>query len=182
MTLSNTQAMLHGAKWQLIIRWVTRILGFASSLILVRLLTPEDFGLVAMATFFVYLFATFVNCGSTSYIVRKPDITDSEVNSAWSLNLSLMVIAFLAIVFLAKPLADFVDMPKLESVLYLVSVTPLLTGLKNPGIDLYEKNYNFAAITQIEIVEKLSAVAISLSSPGFGKATGRSSSGHSQGW
>ncbi|WP_434362073.1 lipopolysaccharide biosynthesis protein [Parasalinivibrio latis] len=162
MTLSNTQAMLHGAKWQLIIRWVTRIVGFASSLILVRLLTPEDFGLVAMATFFVYLFATFVNCGSTSYIVRKADITDDEVNSAWSLNLCLMVIAFITLVVLAKPLSSFVNMPKLENVLYLVSVTPLLTGLKNAGLDLFEKEYNFAAITRIEIIEKLSAVAVSL--------------------
>ena len=71
--MSPLRQIFSGAAWTIAARWAIRGLGLVSTLILARLLTPADFGVVAMAMFVVGMIEAFGDTGLTYYIIRHPD-------------------------------------------------------------------------------------------------------------
>ena len=79
--------MLAGSLWGMAIRWGMRVLGFVSIVILARLLTPADFGLVAMATICVGLIASVTDFGASLLLLRTRDVTREDCDTAWTMGL-----------------------------------------------------------------------------------------------
>jgi lipopolysaccharide exporter len=67
--------MVRGSIWIIGVRWSLRLMGLLSTVILARLLTPADYGIVTIATMIVGLVAIFAQSGQGSAIVRMPNPT-----------------------------------------------------------------------------------------------------------
>jgi len=153
--MSLSQKVLKGAVWSLIVSWITRIIGIISTIILVRVLAPEDFGIAALATMVMLLFISLCELGIRQYIIKSKDITNDLVNTAWSLQLIInLIIAILMIVF-APIVASFLDNHKLVDVLRVMAFIPIVTSLNNPGGILLAKKMDYATLSKVTIGAKL---------------------------
>jgi O-antigen/teichoic acid export membrane protein len=161
--MSVQQGMLSGAKWALVAKWYNRLIGICSTLILLRLLDVSDFGVVALATFFVSLFAALSQAGAVRYILVKDNLTPDQISSVWSLNIAIRAL-FTAILIVSAPLlAAYTNAPEMRLVLTVISFNLLISSFRNVGLDLQEKTFNFRQLTLTLIVSKTVSVIVSIS-------------------
>jgi len=96
--------MLGGSAWAIALRWSVRLTGLVSTVVLARLLTPADYGVVAIAMLIVGTIEVFAQTGQYSVIIRHPSPTREHYDSAWTVSL-LLGFALGFIVLGAAPLA-----------------------------------------------------------------------------
>lgn len=151
---SLTKNVLNSSFWMLMISVFQRGLGLISTLILARLLTPEDFGIVAIATLILYFFEKFTNTGTNVYILQKDSVSDADLNTAWTLDVVLKVIVWFVFIVSASWVAEFYDNPKLENVVIVFSFVLLIRGFVNPGLLLLRKNFQYQKIFRVSLWQK----------------------------
>lgn len=136
------------------IKFLQRSLGVVSTLILARLLTPESFGIVAVAALVIYFSEVISNTGIQQYLVQVEGIDDDVVNTAWTLNLIIKV-AICAVLYLSLPLIGiFYEDP---NVIYAISVLiPVIAirALMNPELHLQRRDLNYREIFKVEVFSK----------------------------
>lgn len=135
-------------------RIIQRFLGLASTLLLARLLTPEDFGIVAIAAITVNLFAILALSGSEQYIIQKDTVDDNDLNSAWTIDIIMKGSLWVLLIIAAPYIASFLDKENIVSVLYVLSFTLLLEASQNPGLFLFKKNLQYKKIFYLTISQK----------------------------
>src|SRR5512140_3285015 len=94
--------MLRGSAWLIGLRWAMRLIGVVSTVVLARLLTPRDFGVVAVAMILVGLFEMLNLTGQAAAIVRHEAPTREHYDSAWTVSL-LIGIAIAICILIAAP-------------------------------------------------------------------------------
>lgn len=120
-----------------------RVIGIISTLILARLLTPEDFGLIAVVSLLLTLFEVFAkNTGGVFVGISKSDGKEL-LNILFTVN--LLQKSFVSIVFLAFiPLVvNFYQEERLRDVLYILILSVFMTGLSNPSLELLKKEQEY---------------------------------------
>ena len=85
--LSLKVTLIKGAMWTVGARWAVKGIGFLNTMIMARLLLPEDYGIVGMAMLVVGLTQAFMDFGATTALLRKDAVTPDEIDSAWTLKL-----------------------------------------------------------------------------------------------
>jgi lipopolysaccharide exporter len=135
--MSGTRSVLartvQGAGWVIAWRLGMRVLGLGSTLILVRLLAPADFGLLALAASFAQTIDGMMMLGTEEAVIRQTAPDRHVYDTAWTLNV-LRGLTVTAIVLLsARPVARFFGDSRLVTVLMVIALPPLLDGLSNIG-------------------------------------------------
>lgn len=132
-----------GAAWLVGFRLLDKSIGFVSTLVLARVLTPSDFGLVAMAMAVVGLVELMGAFGFDSALIQRQDTARSHFDTAWTFNVIFgMVIAFL-LVMMAVPAAAFYHDPRLELMLPVLAIGAVVGGFENIGTVVFRKELNF---------------------------------------
>jgi O-antigen/teichoic acid export membrane protein len=143
----------------LIIRFTQRGLGLVSTLILARLLTPADFGLVAIVAIVVQFFDVVATSGSAQYIIQKADLHDDDLNTAWTVDLIMKGCLQLILIAAAPTIADFYNKPELQMALWIASCSLPISALLNPGLTLLRKQLDYRRILRLSIIQKLLSFA-----------------------
>jgi len=144
-----------GAFWSLLTRVIIKSLGLVSTVILARLLWPEDFGLVAIAMMMLAFFQIFTSFGFDINIIQKDEVTDETLNSAWTCKvLSGLVLAI--VLFLGSHWAGlFFEDERLPLLISVIAFIPLLNGLENIGFVLFRKELDLKKEFKLEVVTKI---------------------------
>lgn len=135
--------MARGAAWMIGFRVAERGLGFISLLILVRLLVPEDFGLVAMAMSVVALIELAGAFGFDTALIQHRDPQRSHFDSAFTMNALVGLGCAAALALLAYPTATYFDEPRLVAVMQVLAVAWALQGFENVGTVMFRRNMEF---------------------------------------
>jgi len=145
-----------GSAWMITMRWVVRLIGVFSTIILARLLTPEDFGVVAIAMLIISLIELFADAGITLAVIRHTEDSRELYDSAWTL--SIIIGALLTVVILlASPLTiEFFEEPRSFWIILVLAFRPLITGFQNIGILTFRKELNFRKDFKFGVIRKLS--------------------------
>jgi len=160
--MSINRSILTGAIWVVAARWGIRGIGLISTLILVRLLTPADFGVVAMAMIVVGMVEVFGETGLVLYVIRHPDPKDDHFNTVWTLRL-IVGLVLAAVLFLgAEQGAIFFNEPAIEPAIQLLALRPLMLGLENPGILWFRKNMEFNRDFEFLVLNKIVAFVVTI--------------------
>lgn len=152
---SLTSKVLSSSILSLAIQVIQRGIGLISILILARLLTPDDYGVVAIILLIVYFCDVLSNIGSQQYIIRKQSLCDEDVNTAWTLDLILKFILWICLIVCSPLLAAFYDDPRLINALYVSSFYLLISALKSPSLTLLRRDLNYKPILKISACQKL---------------------------
>ena len=152
-----------GAAWTLGMRWSVRALGFISTLILARLLTPEDFGIVAMATVVAGLANVLFEFGVATVLIQKPAPKKQDYDTAWTLRFLQAALAGSVLVVVAPYAVAYFDEPRLEAVLWTVALATVIGGIENIGVVMFQKAMDFKRDFQFEVSRKIAQFLITLS-------------------
>lgn len=118
-------------------------IGLISTLVLVRVLTPADFGLVAMAMAVVALLELMGAFGFDSALIQRQDTARSHFDTAWTFNVIFGVCIALFLVAMAVPAAAFYREPRLEQMLPVLAIGAVVGGFENIGTVAFRKELNF---------------------------------------
>jgi len=138
-----SKAVVRGGIWVFALRFTNRGLGFIRTIILARLLAPEDFGLLGIAMLAIATLETFSQTGFQAALIQKKDNVESYLDTAWTVSAIRGTILFL-ILFLSAPLvAGFFDSPQVVLVIRVIAISTLLSGFRNIGILYFQKELEF---------------------------------------
>ena len=155
--------LVAGTIWMVGMRWSMRLAGLISTLILARLLAPEDFGIIAMAKVAVGLLEALSTSGVELALIRTRDRSHDLYNTAWTIRLIQRAI-MACVLFLSAPLAvSYFDEPRTLAVIQLLAVAMLLKGFVNIGTVDFRKDLDFRAEFRLGVLEKSISVIIAIS-------------------
>jgi O-antigen/teichoic acid export membrane protein len=155
MSGSISSKLVSGAFWMVLLNTIERGLGMISIFILARMLLPADFGVVAMATSFVFLVQLFTSFGFDIALIHNRDANKQHFNTAWTLSLLLGLSLAAIILLAAQPVAVFYKKPEVFWVMCALSVLPLVGCLENIGVVAFRKDLDFRREFTFQISRKL---------------------------
>nr|WP_297403607.1 lipopolysaccharide biosynthesis protein [uncultured Marinobacter sp.] len=148
------------------IQIVQRGLGIISTLILARLLTPEDFGVVALVTIILQFFELLVETGNQQYIVQKDTVSNADLNTAWSMDILIKSSITVAIMACAPLLANFFDTPELVLALPVAALAIVIRAFRTPGMMVLAREINYRPMFRLTLWQKglsfLTVIALAL--------------------
>jgi len=125
------------------LRGVTRIIAFAKTAILARLLLPAQFGLFGIAGLMLELLEVLTETGINVVLVQEKKDIDEYINTAWIVSIVRGVLIALLIVLAAPYISLFFSSPESVPLLYLMSMVPLIRGFINPSEVKFQKKLEF---------------------------------------
>jgi O-antigen/teichoic acid export membrane protein len=152
-----TNKLIRSSALLILTRLIQRSLGLVSTLILARILTPDDFGLIAIVSVLIYLTDSISNAGSPQYIIRKTELLVDDLDTAWSVNIVMKIAMWVVIVSLAGVASDFYNKAELETAIYVSSLVLLIGVMKSPKIILYQRELNYKPIFKLSVIQKISS-------------------------
>lgn len=139
-----------------------RLIGVLSLAVLGRLLTPTDFGLVALALIVTGFIEAAVNDQFTMGLIRARHLEQGHFDTAFSLAALWGAAAAAAMLLFAGPLAALLDAPGLATALGWLALVPLLNGLRNPRFALYMRHLEYWPSLVFALVPRLAATAAAI--------------------
>jgi len=147
--------IVKGAAWMLFLRLSVKSIGFVSTLVLARLLIPEDFGIVALAMSIFALIELIQGFSFGVALIQNQQATNKHFDTAWTLQLLFGLVAGLLILSVSAPVSTYYDEPKLFWVLNFMSLLFVIDGFKNIGIIFFQKDMEFHKEFKFGIIVKL---------------------------
>lgn len=144
-----------GAGWVMAWRLGMRVLGLVSTLVLVRLIRPADFGIIALATSFMQTIDGMLTLGTEEAVIREAAPGRSFYDTAFTLNLLRGLSVTVLVAALAWPAAGFFGDPRLGPVLLFVACLPVLDGVSNIGTVDFRRDFAFHKEFAIMVLPKL---------------------------
>jgi len=136
------------------------ILNFGSTMILARLLTPEDYGLIAMVAAFTGFVEILKDGGLSLATVQREHITDDQISTLFWLNAALGSALALLTIGLAPIATIFYSEPRLAGITVAIGGTFFLSGLTVQHQALLRRNLRFTALAVIDVVAVIAGLAV----------------------
>ncbi|ENH0241020.1 O183 family O-antigen flippase [Escherichia coli] len=155
-------SIFNNLKWNAISQLFKIATQLISMIYLARLIAPEDYGIMAMATVVTNFAILFRDLGTSAAIVQRDSIDESLKSAIFWLNLLLGIIVGTAILFSSSYFSELYDVPKLKPVLSLLSINFFLLGATSVHLSLLERESKFETISKIEIFSFGSALIIAI--------------------
>jgi lipopolysaccharide exporter len=151
-----------GAGWVMAWRLGMRLLGLISTLVLVRLIAPADFGVIALATSFMQTLDGMLTLGTEEAVIREATPGRQFYDTAFTLNLLRGLAVTVLVAVLAYPAAGFFADPRLGPVLLFVACLPLLDGCANIGTVDFRRDFAFHKEFAIMVLPKLCGIVAAI--------------------
>ena len=135
--------MASGVVWMLLFKLIDRSIGLVSTVILARLLAPESFGVVAMATSFIAMLELIGAFGFDMALIQRPDATRKDYDTAWTLAAIFGCGLALLMLLLAIPISRFYRHPELVAVICALAFGSLVGGFQNVGVVAFRRDLEF---------------------------------------
>lgn len=127
-TMNNS---LSNMMWRFLERCGAQGVAFVVSIVLARILDPDLYGTIALVTVFITIMQVFVDSGMGNALIQKKDADDLDFSSVFFFNIVFCVLLY-GIMFLVAPLiASFYSRAELSSIVRVLSLTIVISGVKN---------------------------------------------------
>lgn len=145
-------------------------IGFIISLILARLLMPEDYGVIAMLYIFISVATVFIDGGFSNALIQNQKRTEKDFSTAFYINIGVAFFCYLILFLVAPYLADFFVQPLLKDVMRVYGVSLIISSFALVQKSRFYISYNFRIIAYISFAAIIigGIVAISMAYKGFG--------------
>jgi O-antigen/teichoic acid export membrane protein len=148
---SLTQKTVSGATWTGVSSALTQAISLLGTLVLARLLTPEDYGLVGMARLATGLIAIFRELGTTAAIIQRKQLSQEFLSSIFWANLGLAVVTFGLAIATSPLVALFFHQSKIGPIVRLLAAGFIISALSSVPSALFNREMAFRKVMMIEI-------------------------------
>ena len=122
--------ILKGFIWRFAERCGAQLVSFLVSVLLARILVPKDYGTIALVTIFTAILQVFVDSGLSTALVQKKDADDLDFSSVFYFNFAVCLILYAGMYIAAPYIAAFYNDPSLTSVIRVIGLTIIVSGVK----------------------------------------------------
>lgn len=129
MSNSLKQVATKGVLWSSIERFSVQGIQFVIMIIMARLLTPEDYGLVGMLTIFLAVSQSLIDSGFSQALIRKQNRTEVDNSTVFYFNIAVGLALYLLFYIFAPWVADFYGLPELSLVMRVVCLGIIFNSL-----------------------------------------------------
>jgi O-antigen/teichoic acid export membrane protein len=133
-------------------RYASIAIGLMTTIILARLLTPEDFGLFSIAISFVAFAQIFRDFGTGNYLVQAKHVTDQQLQSAFTAVLATSALCALVLLLATPAIVAFYGDERFWRLMPLFAVNLMLGPFSIPGVSLLRRNLAFGTLAGISLV------------------------------
>lgn len=149
-------AILAGAQF------IARSFDLVAMIVIARLLTPEDFGLVALASSVMLVVNSATDLPVVDSLVQRRDLKPGDLDTGFTLGLIRGVTVAIVLFILATPISIFFEDHRLSEIIYVLSLVPIAAGLASPKMVHFQRKLNFSPAAIAQLVGKLLALISAL--------------------
>lgn len=170
MNKLNNKRIFTNFFWRFAERFGAQGVAFVVSMILARLLEPSVYGTVALVTVFTTIMQVFVDSGMANALIQKKNADDIDFSSVFYFNMITCVLLYAVMFFAAPFIAGFFEKPELTALVRVLSLTLVISGVKNVQQAYVARNMRFKRFFFATLGGTLIAamVGISMAYLGFG--------------
>lgn len=155
MPESLKQKTIKGLTWNAVNNFITRGISFLLGILLARLLSPGDYGLIAMISVFIAILSVFINSGMTNALIRKQERSESDLATVFYFNLAVSCLIYVVMFVSAPFIADFYRMPQLILLTRILTIGIVIGAFGGIQGAVMSINLDFKTPAKISIVSTL---------------------------
>ena len=146
---------IKGTAWSAVDNIVQYGVSFVVSIVLARLLTPDDYGLIGIILIFTAICNAIINSGFSTALIRKKNITENDYNTAFIVNIVLSFILYVVLCLGAPLIADFFCREELTLLTRVSSFSMIIGGLAIVQQTRLTKRIDFKTQTKISLISSV---------------------------
>jgi O-antigen/teichoic acid export membrane protein len=158
------RSLMRGIAWTGMAKWSTQLITWGATIVLARLLNPEAFGIVSMATLYLGFVGLFNEMGIGSAVVNMRDLTPSEIRQIHTLSVGLGVAGFLVACAMAIPIGIIFNANEVPPVIAVLGMSFVVNAFKTVPVALLQREFRFK---NLAFNEGCAAVVMAISEVGF---------------
>lgn len=147
--------MFKNLVWDFFGKFSVQLIGFGISVLLTRLLSPAEFGVMGMAMAVIVIAHIFLDLGFNRAIIQQAEVTDTQYSTIFYLNVFIAILLTLICYGLASPMAQFYQQPLIKPVFRVLSVIFLINGLNLVPSAILYKRLQFKLNSVLNIISSL---------------------------
>lgn len=161
---------LQGSLWNMTSMLIAQLRNFIVSIILARLLSPEDFGVIGMAMAFAAVVDSFVDFGFSNAIIQKGKVSEVQESTVFYINLIMGVVLMVVMFSLSPYIALYFKMPVLSSIVKTMSFVFVIKAFEGLQMALFKKELDFKTPFKVNLASGITSgiIGITLAYCGFG--------------
>ena len=141
--MNSKSKVISSLVWKFLERVCAQAVNLVVSIILARLIAPEQYGVIALTTIFITISNVFVESGLGTSLIQKKNADSKDFSTVFYCNIIMSIIMYLVIFFTAPLAAKFYSSPILTPVLRVLGITVLIAGVKSIQCSYVSKNMMF---------------------------------------
>ena len=168
--MSLKEQTIAGIVWSFIDNSFTQLVTFIVGIILARLLTPAEFGLIGMIAIFIAVAQSLVDSGFSQALIRKKECSDNDYNTVFYFNIGVSAVFYLILFSSAGLISDFFNEVQLIKILRVISLGVIINALGLVQLTQLTKNIEIKKQTKISIIANTASgiIAIYMAYTGYG--------------
>lgn len=170
MSESLKQKTVKGASWSLIDNVTNYGIAFLVGLVLANILTPEEYGIMAMVTIFIAVSNSIVDSGFSNALIRKTDIRSVDYNTVFYFNLIVSAFLYLILYVSAPAISVFFKEPILVDVMRVIGWILIINAFAIIPRTIFVRTINFKTQTKVSLIASIGSgiVGIGMALTGWG--------------
>ena len=153
---------VRGTFWSAVDNVANQGVTFLVGLVLARLLTPHEYGLIGYIMILVAVFNSIVDSGFSNALIRKKDTGETDYSTAFIFNLAVSLVMVAAMVLVAGPFSRFFKEPQLVPLVRVMSVIVVINALALIQRTRLVKSVDFKTQTKASLISSVSSGAVGL--------------------
>jgi O-antigen/teichoic acid export membrane protein len=168
--LSLKQKSIKSFNWTLLELLLSQGTTFLVGILLARILTPKDFGIIGIITVFLAVSNTILESGLSSALLRKNNTNEKDYNTIFYVNLIVGFLLYTLIICLSPNIAKFFEIPILEKILKYAGIVLIFNALSIIQRTVITKKLGFKLLAIISIISSFlsGALALVMAYSGYG--------------
>lgn len=161
---------VHGVSWSVIDNIASSGISFLVGIVLARILSPAEFGILGMITVFIAVSNSIIDSGFSSALIRKTDAKDIDYNTVFYFNLLLGLFLYIILFFCAPAISNFFHEPLLIPVTRVMGSVLIINAISIIQRTLLVKKVDFKTQTKISLISSAASgiIGIGMAVYGFG--------------
>ncbi|MBD5210318.1 MAG: lipopolysaccharide biosynthesis protein [Bacteroidales bacterium] len=143
---------LNGAIWRILESGGTQVIQFVISIVLARLILPEQFAAIAMLTIFIAIAEVFINSGFSTALMRKNNRTQTDCDTVYIFNIVVSVFSYIVLFIIAPFVAKFYNLPELCIILRVTSVSLVIGSFGGVHRTLFTARMDFKSLAKYNLL------------------------------
>jgi len=160
--------LIHGISWAFIQQIITYLTVFIFGVILARLISPEEFGLVGIVGIFLGILPLFVDGGFANALKQRRTCTDEDFSTVFYFNLAMSIFLYLILFLSAKYIANFFNNEKLILITQVLGVNLILSSLASIQNVILSRRLDFKLIAKATVIAQIVSGIIAVTGAYFG--------------